>query len=532
MASDTNPPITFRDFRPGISDNPGTNYPPEQATRTNTFRCLSNRSGALVPGMRRTSSIAGTHFEASNPTPGFYLIVGFYAGGPVVPLVASPSPSYTHELFIGTEYLFGGNRKFKLERRRMYEATPSNDLIKNISRADATVTGRGWGMTFGTSRSNKGAPTTPGIPIVVFAWGSSANVADSFTSVFPDDATPTLNAPYDVQTGQSALICTHQGRIVLHRQSAYGHGVDTGWNPAEDMQWTAVFNPGSLGSLTNFVPENPDGYSVMQPMSANELFALKASFAVMFQGDLNDPIVINLPMVPGTPIGQSGVVSPAGLLYGNPLSGVWSWMGGDSAKLLSPQMRPDFWTLTDGLHLAQQYQWATMGDLVVLSNNWIYDIQTSSWWRLEDDSLFHTRYITTDWYKQFLYGSITQYTHAADTIAYEWTRSLGSSTYSWQSHPIWQSIDRILAVREVDLVAQGQGTVTLTCTGFSGATTSEVITLDNTGYPERHRRNFYIQGQYLQLRIQVDSGSASVDGPTVFSVALHPDPRARLSSTL
>lgn len=527
------PPIVFQDFRPGIADDPGVSYPPEQAARTNTFRCISNRAGALTPAPRRTTTLLGTHFEGSSPSvsPG-YLITGLYAAGPTQTVGGTASTSgFTHELWIATEYLTGTNRKFKLQRRRQFESPITSDLIKDISRADVTAALIAWGVTFGTSRSNKAAPTVPGIPIVVAGWGSIANTADSFVTVFPDDATPTVNTPYDVETGNQVLITTHQGRIVIRRQSAYRHGVASGWNPTEDLRWTNVFNPGVLSTLTNFVPENPDGYSIMAPMSANELFALKSSFGVVFQGDLDNPIVINLPMVPGTYIGQSGVVTCIGLLYGNPQSGVWAWSHGDSAKLLSPRLNPTFWQLPGGYYIAQQYQWATISDLVFISNNWVLDTNTGSWWRLEDDTILQTRFLTTDWTKQYVYGSVTSYTNESDTIAYMWDNTLGAVSYSWQSQPIWQSIDRTLIIRELELIAQGQGSVTLTCTGADGATQSEVINLKNTGYPERFRRTFAIQGQYLQLRIEANSGSASVDAPTVFSATLHPATRGRLSAS-
>lgn len=525
-------PIVFADFRPGIADDPGMTYPPEQASRTNTFRCIANRAGALTPAPRRTSTLTGTHFENADPSNGYYVISGLYSAGPVQTVGGTPStPGYTHELWASFEYLFGGNRLFKLQRRRMFETPVTSDLIKNISRADASTSFLAWGVTFGTSRSNKAASTVPGIPIVVAGWGSIANTADSFVTIFPNDVDATLNNAFDVETGNQVLIATHQGRIVIRRQSAYRHGVAAGWNPTEDLRWTNVFNPGVLSTLTNFVPENPDGYSLMCAMSANELFALKASFGVVFQGDLDNPIVINLPMVPGTYIGQSGVVTSIGLLYGNPQSGVWAWTHGDSAKLLSPRLDPTFWQLPEALYIAQQYQWATISDLVFLSNNWILDTNTGGWWRLEDDTVLQTRFLTTDWTKQYLYGSVTHYTNSSDTIAYEWDQTLGAVSYSWQSQPIWQSIDRNLTIRELELIAKGQGSVTLTCTGYDGAVQSEVINLKNTGFPEKFRRTFSIQGQYLQLRIEANSGSASVNAPTVFSAILHPHTRARLSAS-
>lgn len=527
-------PIVFNDFRPGIADLPGMSYPPEQAQRTNTYRCLANKSGALVPGPRRnTTALAGTHFEAANPSvSGYYVIIGLYAAGPVQTVGGIASTSgFTHELWVAVEYLDGGNRKLKLERRRMFESPITSDLIRDISRADASTSTLCWGMTFGTSRSNKAAPTVPGIPIVAAGWGSIANTADSFVIVFPNDTTPTLDAEFDVQTGQQVLICTHQGRVVIRRQSAYRHGVAAGWNPTEDLQWTAVNNPGSLGSLTNFVPENPDGYSLMIPMSANELFALKSSFGVVMQGDLDNPIIINLPMVPGTYIGQSGVVTPIGVLYGNPQSGVWSWSHGDSAKLLSLQLLPTFWQLPEGIYIAQQYQWACISNLAFLSNNWILDTDTAGWWRLEDDTILATRFLTRDWTSQYLYGSLTHYTNTSDAVAYQWDMTLGAPTFSFQSHPLWQSIDRDIAIKEVELIAQGQGSITLTLTVLDNTVRSDKILLENTGFPERFRRNFKVQGRYMKLRIEADSGSTSVNAPTVFEVILHPETGPRVPTS-
>lgn len=514
------PSIRFSDFSPGIRDNPGADYPPGTATNTNTTRCISNPGGALVPMPRRSTIIPGKDWLSGNPAGGSYMISGMFATGPVTPLTGTFSGAAA-ELFLASEYINGGNRNFNLERIRYDESPLVRETIKNVSLADATADTSGWGITWGVTRSNKAAPTTPpAVPIVVVAWapargGTSANW---FVLTLPDDATPTSSTPYVLPAvAAQPLIAVHQGRIVIYEVTAYGHGANTAWSTSEDVQFTDPFNPSIRSAFENFVPENPNGYAFMSAMSANELFALKRNGGVVITGDLADPLVTNLPMVPGTTEQQRPAYSIQGLVYGSRYSGVWVWAHSDGAQHLSQYMNPDFWFITpDPILIGCRYQFDSLERWVLVPNNWIYNTDTNAWWRLDDTSYATVRYFSR--FDTFIYGAVTTYTHSALNAIYTWDLTVKSRAYTWQSQPVWAVLDRVLEVREIVLEAQGQGTVTVTTFGRTGTAVNSAITLANTGYPERIRVNHTNKCFGLQVKIAADSGSDSIDAPTVFAV--------------
>lgn len=528
-------PIAFTDFKPGIADNPGIQYPPTQATRENTYRCRALESGALVPGPRRTDlALVGQDWDAGSLIDGRYLVSGFFVTGPAVGVTGTYS-GFSDELFLGTEYIKGGNRVFKLERLRLYNTPYTRHTLKTVTTASSRTALDGWGMTFCVTRANRGAPLDPGPPIVAMAWGPLETATGSFVSYFPNDSTPSADSMFDVLTNiDPPLVTAHQGRLIIWRQVTYGHGTDGRWNPSEDLVWTDPNDPGTVGALSVFVHENPDGYAFLLPMSANELVAVKASFGLVIQGDLDDPTVINLPMVPGVFIDSgASVVTPIGMMYGSYHSGVWLWQHGDSSVNISRNMDPAFWFPTDFDRLnAKRTGWANSYDLVYLPNNWFYDTQIGSWWRLEDEDVLTTRFMTVDWSKRYVYGSKTYYTSADLTVGWKWDKLAGASTYSFQTHPLFQSIGNMLKVTSFELIAEGQGTVTITLTGIDGSTATQTIALANNGYPERFRKNISIQGQYIQLRIEADSGDEDVDAATIYSVILYPDSRAPFSTAV
>lgn len=523
------PPIVFSDFKPGIADKPGVNYPPGMATRTNTFRCRCSPTGSLIPGPGHDFDLSGTAFEGSQPLHGYYC-AGIYAAGPITPSSGTASAAQRfHELWIATEYdLVTPEKRRRLQRVREFENSPTTDLIYTFDGGAAVDAGIAWACTFGQSRGNKTTPTSPGIPVLAIAWGSNIAAA-CIMYEFPDDTTPTSNTPKSLGT-DAALVVTHQGRFVFRYPTAYGHGTNADWVTTENLKWTPVNNPqGTISVLQAFYPEIADGYSLMGSMSANELFALKETGAVVFIGDLDNPTVYNMPMVVGSggvPI-SSGVRTPLGYFYPS-RDGIRSWNHGDSSDNVSPMMDNSFYQIGSEPFLAQSYTWATIGELVFLSNNFYFDALTRSYWQLEDPSVMQFRWMTS--FRQYIYGARTSYTNADPTLIRGYDIEDGADSYSWQSHPIWQSTERILEFREIELIAEGQGSVTVTMFALDGTPKSEVFQLENNGFVERFRRNFSISGKYLQLRIECDSFETGQAAATVHNVTIHPDARQLLTA--
>lgn len=558
-------PIAFKDFSPGISDLPGVSYPPEAATRSNTYRCIANQSGALVPLPRRTTPFAAP-YVASGPTIPMAINGLYVTPIPLLPTVLPFQPdSYPeHELLVGVEWIDGGNRGQNLYRVRRYESPGDTyDLIRShVPFADPAPTLTPNGMGFGTTRSNRADHYQPGCPIVVCMWTYGFN--QNYLVAFPDDAAPGSTGLYTIFQNTTFLLnmACHQGRTVAQQATAYGHGSNTMTFMGENLLWSRVNDANSANWITNrryvtddvaaqndpalvgtvippqvFVPENPSGLAFMSPMSANELFAVKTRGGFIATGDLDNPTVISYPMVTGSELSHTPVTTEIGVVYGNRSSGVWAWAHGDTSNLLSPRMIPDFWVISPGYDLDEfggvAYQFARCDNWILTPNNFLFDTQLKSWWRLEDETLARFRYMTC--LSHFIYGSESFYKGPNSHPISFWKREEKATSYSWQSQPIWESVADIVNVDTIELTAQGRGTITLTMTALDGDTRSISINLNDSGFPERFRENFAVQGKYLQLRIQADSISTTTPpapAPTIYSVTLYPFTEAPIGHTL
>jgi hypothetical protein len=536
-------PIAFKDFSPGIADNPGVSYQPETATRANTWRCIANRSGALVPLPWRTEPFTVPTPSTDPNAP--YAVNGLYAP----PIGVFPTVLFhlgdeypAHELMVGIQWDenigSGPTAHQNLYRVRRYEQPLGTafDLIHSATPYPMPASFIPSGMGFGTTRSNQADHTIVGTPVVVALWCSG--FASGYLLCFPDDQHATTNTPYVKFSEPTFLLdmCCHQGRTIVQEATAYNQGVDTTTFMGENLLWSKVntfsdWTPNADPAVAihafpqAFVPENPSGYAFMAAMSANELFAVKLNGAVNVVGDLDNPTVVSLPMVAGSEISHTPAICELGVVYGSRTSGVWLWPHGDTSQLLSPRMIPDFWAITPGsdddAFGGVAYQFARCDDWVLVPNNWIFDTNLKSWWRLEDPDVAQIRLFTS--MSHFIYGSESFYSPADNQPIHLWKREDKGPTYSWQSHPIWQSVADIVNVNEIEVIAEGQGTITVTLTALNGDHHSITLALANCGYPERFREAFAIQGTYLQLRIEVDSGiPLYAPAPTVYSVTLYP----------
>ncbi len=517
------PPITIKDFTPGIADEPSVSYPPGQATRTNTFRCIASPSGALQPLFNLVSYYVGLDWNGGTPEGGAYVVDGFYAAGPLIPTGGDVTGSNRpHELWLGTEYTTATDRVHHLERLLVDEDPMSRETIKTVTTSlgdeDPTVL-NGWGMTF-----------------VVAAWSPPFTGVDSYVVTFPDDTVPTTNTPFDILASgtpsgvslvdQQCLIICHQNRIIIRRETVYGHGEDQVWATTEDLFHTDANDPSNYNGPQAFVPENPDGYSVMGAMSASELFALKESGGLIIQGDIENPRVVNLPMVTGA--GDGGAYTRMGFMYAGTSTGLWVWPHGDTSNHLSTLLYPDFYKIAPELLVAQRYQWDCADNYVFLSNNFVYDTDTQSFWRLDDESLYQFRFMAHR--LQWLYGAVSTYVDtelAAPVVIYSYDMTVPARSFSWQSHPLWSTIDRDVDIRQLSIRASGVGTVTVTISCINAQPRSQMFEV-NSNIPFLQTQNFSIKGQAMTVLIESDGDTT--DAPTVYEVNLYPSDRQSIAN--
>jgi hypothetical protein len=248
-------------------------------------------------------------------------------------------------------------------------------------------------------------------------------------------------------------------------------------------------------------------------MSANELYAIKTIGAMYATGDLNDPTIVSLPMVIGSELLHAPVITGQGTVYGSRTSGVWVWPHGDNASLLSPQMNPDFWAVTPGSDLDDfggiTYQFSRCDEWLLIPNNWLYDTNINSWWRLEDENELQIRYFTS--LSHFIYGSESFYTNSNNHPVHEWIRENKATSYSWQCHPLWETVDTLVDIRQVTIRAQGEGSIVLTLTGETS--TSEVTFIVNSTLPTLLRQNIRLQDSNVAVKMFV---TGEEEAPTIY----------------
>jgi hypothetical protein len=461
--------------------------------------------------------------DQASPVGGVYGLVGLYVPPiPLLPTVLAFNPNLfpEHELFVGNEWLDGALRHNKLRRVRRYE-TPGTamDTIKNVNTADVSASLTPNGMGFGSTRSNRTVPVQPGVPVTVAMWvfGSTFN----YLTEFPDDQAPTVNTPFDIFSNSVFLlgIACHQGRTVAQEATAYGQGVNTQTFMGENLVWSGVndVTPANwnLAIPQVFVPENPSGFAFLCSMSANELFAVKITGGMYASGDLNNPTVVTLPMVVGSEVIHTPVQTDVGVVYGNGASGVWAWPHGDSSNLLSDKMDPSFWLLNApnsdfDVFGGVRYQFSRCDEWVLVPNNWIYDTRLSSWWRMEDPAITQIRMWTC--MSHFIYGSQSFYTNAAPTPISMWERNTPTTSFSWQSQPLWETIGNLVDAREITIRAIGTGTVTVTLTGESQVPASCQFQV-NSSLPVLLRDNLRVQDANIAVKIE---SQGLIAAPTVY----------------
>lgn len=529
--------VQIKDFRAGIADNPGATYPPGQAQRAFTYRCIADRAGALIPLPQGTplSNVPGS--EA-----GISAINGLYLP-PITVVSTSGTPALVppHELIVGNEIVFQAQRFQNLQRiRRDIAGYPADQITRVIyadsSPAVATVGGfRPIGMSFGTTRSQRSNPNIPGVPVVIANYW--AGVGQGYLLEFPDDGNPGSQQPYYIYQNNNWIlsVACHQARVVIDKINSHSHGANAISVMSENISWSATSDVTTANFSTPdivFVVENPSGLAFMHSMSANELFVIKqASGGAYVSGDLNFSTIVSLPLVTGSDIAHTPVSSDIGVVYGSRSSGVWAWSHGDNSNLISPQMDPLFWTLASSIGTGQDdfggvaYQFARSDDWVLTPNNFLYDTQLKSWWRLEDPTVATFRYMAANF--RFIYGAHPWYDHQSQPSGvvsnpiFYYDRVNPANSYSWQSQPLWETIDTLVDIREIALRVKGVGTVTVELRGESNLNNPITATVSFSAIaPTLIRTPIRIQDSNISVRLISTVSGFGTAAPTIYECNL------------
>lgn len=536
--------LSIKDFSPGIYDVVTPNNPLGAATRRNTYRCVVSENGALIPGPRR---IAGYTNDDASPgtTPASpYFIGGLFVADPIFDGTTPVGEDQNNsEIFVGYEWFETNDDRRRMVRRyKRHAAVPSwetiiDDTVNVPGLYDANY--RPARCCFQSSRSNSTTPTDAGIPVVIICY-------DGILEGFPDDTAPgatgTVSLP---QPGpafpQPNIVITHQNRVVVFPLTLNGFGTGEVYATNEGIYWTATndYTTNAAADFSNviFGAENPTGYQTGASLSANELLLIKSKGgALMLRGDLGNVTAVNLPNVVSTGFSINwGVATKLGFAYCVDNLSMFVWNGGDTSEDIGLQLDRNFWRPTRDItdnYFRTPTTCCKFGQYIVTPNNWLYDMDRGSWWRFDNSNERQYVHMDADWSGRWLYGSLHKWEDGQTAeVFYEFDNRYGEVDYSWQSHPIPGTMERVMEAREVVLVVSGSGTVKVTVNGRDGTADTADFTVDDD-FPVSIRQPIAVQGTNLQVRIEADVfdiNNPPGDGaPTVHEVRLGVQERSRI----
>lgn len=301
-------------------------------------------------------------------------------------------------------------------------------------------------------------------------------------------------------------------------------------------------------------------YGAMGSVANDQLFIAKwRGGAILVSSDLDNPTVRPMPYVESTHgVTAHGVATPLGFVYGS-RSGVWVWAGGDTAKKLSTQIDGFFWNHITGAgesfsatrdpYMATRGRFQYWNEFICVPNNYMFDTRSGSWWRLSGVSgVPYNIYLIsgggtgeTDATGDRLLAFPYKLTPTQNALYHFYDQEVLSRTYSWQSQPLIESRGRTQSVQEVRLLATHKGTssatVTVTLTGVdangtvldSRAIAFTLVANAGTGRPQLLRKSLEpnFTAEYIQVRIEANSGSATQQAPKIHSVKIGVKDRAR-----
>jgi hypothetical protein len=227
-------------------------------------------------------------------------------------------------------------------------------------------------------------------------------------------------------------------------------------------------------TLTSFEPENPFGYGAIGSISNGELFMVKKyGGALILQGDL---ITYSTTILPGVmPTGNfygRGQSSSDGFFYCVQYDGAYVWNGGNTSTKISNKISDTFYVVntTVAKKIGTNFGFFVMrfANLMVFSNNYVYDTDTKSWWSLYPNntqtittSIVKTTYVKPKSFFHFaqgvtwqtLWASPLSITTTTKKIAYKFTMTKPAAFWQWTSNPITLTTNEgsVVDVRQIIL---------------------------------------------------------------------------------
>lgn len=348
--------------------------------------------------------------------------------------------------------------------------------------------------------------------------------ADGFRPIFPN------------------LLIAHQDRLLTTVRNLRGWLV-TLYYGEPSISYTAPFDPKSL------LPDSTGGklyfgndfqhIGVICSISVDRLFVVcHAGGGYLLQGDIDNPTISNLPFIESTfNITSHPALTPIGVVYGT-RKGVYVWKGGETSENLAPQIEGFFWDVRTASHskyAGAQGRFAWWHPWVMVPNNWVFDTRGGGWWRLDSVANITPAGVSDAAgyynapYMVYVVNPANGNLHAFrkiitttdNVLDHVFDPAVLATSYSWKSHPLVESRNRMRSFQEIVLTATGKGTqtVTVTVSGFNEAGTAvtpqaETFTwtaADSTDRPVvlRHNLSSNFVAMDISVKIVVSADSTN-----------------------
>lgn len=466
--------IVIDDFTPGIQRFSRGGYSPTfplvRGSASSSFRCYAQPEVGLCP----FPQYAATAF-ANNSTNTYTAITGMTSLG-------------AGAFGLG-EFLVVGSQKFNGTALSTFTLTAvvnpivTSPLVLSTVAYTSTYAGDA-GMVFNNLSSWFTVAAGPIYNVVAFSidplnvvanqlkwvtvpsWNSNANSLTG-TVAIPSGATPLTVGPTFVSSSRAGIL----GSLATEPSPGnigpgFNHGV---W--LSDIQ-----APTNITGPSFFAPSNSNFIGSWGSVSTGEFFIVfQGQGGAIIYGDVSFPTsVLNLPGVIGTgkAIGPAAPTS-MGLVYPTDTAGVYVWNGSNTAEKISTQI-PDDQVIrsqyTADLFNASAFapcltHHDVWNNWVMFANNWMYDIETNSWWQVEDPSIHNFQVHTGSHFSPRFFYSADGYVTALNAIlnVYMWDSTLPSTSYTWTSNPIGNPGSR-MSLQTVEIVASNPTATTATIT--------------------------------------------------------------------
>ncbi len=525
--------IELTDFSPGIFSNTnlagGLNVTSTNlafASPTNTYRCRALPTGGLgpLPRMKEAFQLTTPPTVGGAPLSDTYIVNGLGTWGQAIADTnANTNEDHRVEVHLLLSWTYTGNdHAAAWLREHIYETvSPFTETIYSDTEAAGDATQYQYAYFLKTRMNPIADVADPGELVMVCVYTPPSQ--DLFINrVAPDPATPTTASTVELMNGDSEIFrkaVAHQGRVVIGRFSVQGRGLDTTNSSNENFIYTEVNNyTTTLTEPAVYVPEIDQNISDMASMTANQLIVVKdLGGGYVVQGDLDDPTIVRLPnlMSPdGTPT-VCGTQTPRGWVYSAGDRGLYIWNGGDQSEPLSPQLDAREFTGNDvetAGHAGSCDRWL---DLLVVPQMWVCDLETRGWWRLDDPDSYPSpmTFFSTSKYRGQMISARQQIIDPPaatgdDDAFYLWEYDDLAYSYSWQSHPIWISRDRLMEVRQGTIALQGTGQVTVTLfdvANDNNPPSYQVIDVDSDTIVNK-RFDLSLRAENLAIRLESSGG--------------------------